>query len=83
VVGPVRAVRGRGLLLGLETVVPAGEVASYLRSEGILAGTSADPVVVRVMPPLTIGVAEIERLAEALARYPGLEPVAQAREIDP
>lgn len=67
--GPVTGVRGRGLLLGLETSVPAAEVGRFLFGRGILAGTSSNPKVLRVMPPLVVGEAEFEVLAEALGQY--------------
>ena len=71
ITGPVLSVRGYGLLLGLETSVPAREVTKYLFENQILAGTSADPHVVRLMPPLTIDEESFERLASVLERFPG------------
>jgi acetylornithine/succinyldiaminopimelate/putrescine aminotransferase len=65
--GPVVAVQGAGLLLGLRLSRPAKEVQGELLARGILAGTSADPEVLRLLPPLTIGREEIDRLAAALA----------------
>ena len=48
----VRAVRGRGCLLGLALDGPAKPVLTRLREAGILAGAAADPNVIRLMPPL-------------------------------
>ena len=70
ITGPVCSVRGYGLLLGLETSVPARQVTRYLFENQILAGTSADPNVVRLMPPLTIDEESFERLASVLERFP-------------
>jgi len=70
ITGPVSSVRGYGLLLGLETTVPARTVTRFLFENKILAGTSADPHVVRLMPPLTIGEKELENLATVLAKFP-------------
>ena len=70
ITGPVSSVRGYGLLLGLETNVPARAVTRFLFENKILAGTSADPHVVRLMPPLTIGEKELENLATVLAKFP-------------
>jgi acetylornithine aminotransferase/acetylornithine/N-succinyldiaminopimelate aminotransferase len=70
-VGPVTAVRGRGLLLGLETSAPARDVVAALFDRGILVGTSSDPHVLRLMPPLSVSDAELDRLAEALDAIPG------------
>ena len=68
--GPVAGVRGRGLLIGLETKAPARDLCRYLFDRKILTGTSADPGVVRLMPPLVVEESHIERLADELGRYP-------------
>ncbi len=64
---PVRVVRGTGLLLGLEL---EGWTASAARdrlfARGVLAGTSNDPAVVRLTPPLTLTPADASRLQSAL-----------------
>jgi acetylornithine/N-succinyldiaminopimelate aminotransferase len=70
VVGPVRGVRGRGLLLGLEVTVPARDVSRRLFDRGILVGTSSDPNVLRLMPPLVATESDLDRLAAALAELP-------------
>ena len=67
VVGPVRKVRGIGLLLGLVCDRPAVEVRDYLLDHDILTGTSADPEVLRILAPLVIEDNHVTRLAEALA----------------
>lgn len=69
IVGPVTGIRGHGMLLGLETRVPAKGVASYLMERRMLVGTSSDPKVLRLMPPLVLGKHEIEALAGALADW--------------
>ncbi len=66
IAGPVTGIRGAGLLLGLETSIPAKEVCAHLYKKHILAGTSSNPNVVRLMPPITIGEAELELLKKAL-----------------
>lgn len=53
-VGPVEAIQGAGFLLGLRCRRPAAEVRDALLERNILVGTSADPNVVRIMPPLTL-----------------------------
>jgi acetylornithine/succinyldiaminopimelate/putrescine aminotransferase len=51
----VKAVSGRGLLLGLRfRQNTAKEVQEHLIQHKILAGTSNDPEVLRLMPPLTL-----------------------------
>jgi predicted acetylornithine/succinylornithine family transaminase len=47
------SVRGRGLLIGVETAVPAAEVVDAARAEGLLVLTAGDDVV-RLAPPLTL-----------------------------
>jgi acetylornithine/N-succinyldiaminopimelate aminotransferase len=69
-VGPVTAIQGEGLLLGLRTARPAREVQTELLARGILAGLSADPHVVRLLPPLVLEAEHVEILAHALAEIP-------------
>lgn len=70
VVGPVRGVTGRGLLAGLRTSRSARAIQAELLARGILVGTSADPYVVRLLPPLILEDGQIDRLAAALAELP-------------
>jgi acetylornithine/succinyldiaminopimelate/putrescine aminotransferase len=65
--GPITAVQGMGYLLGLRTEPPAREVLGALRSRGILAGGSADPHVVRLLPPLIIGDEQVNEFTAVLA----------------
>ena len=67
IVGPVTSIQGMGLLLGLRCDRPAREVQAALLDHDILTGTSADPEVVRLLPPLLLQSAHVGRLAEALA----------------
>jgi acetylornithine/succinyldiaminopimelate/putrescine aminotransferase len=67
VVGPVTAVQGAGLLLGLRTTRPAKEVQQALLARGIFAGTAADPHIVRLLPPFTLEEGHVATLAAALA----------------
>ena len=66
-VGPVTAIQGEGFLLGLRTSRPAREVQAELLARGILTGTSADPLVVRLLPPLVLAEEHVDELARALA----------------
>lgn len=65
--GKVVAVQGRGLLLGLRLTRPAGEIQTALLAHHILSGTSSDPQVLRLMPPLTFSRAEADQVLQALA----------------
>jgi acetylornithine/succinyldiaminopimelate/putrescine aminotransferase len=67
VVGPVRKIRGMGLLLGLVCDRPAAEVHKALLEHDILTGTSADPEVLRILAPLVLQPGHVDHLARALA----------------
>ena len=71
VTGPVTAVQGMGFLLGLRTAPPAKEVLARLRERRILAGGSADPHVVRLLPPLILEDAHVDELVAALKEMNG------------
>jgi acetylornithine aminotransferase/acetylornithine/N-succinyldiaminopimelate aminotransferase len=49
---PVVGIRGKGCLLGIEMSEPCGPVHSALIERRILTGTSSDPNVLRLLPPL-------------------------------
>lgn len=70
VAGPVEKVHGAGLLVGLKCRRSASDVAAELRQRGLLVGTSADPHVARIMPPLNIEFSDLSRLVEALGELP-------------
>jgi acetylornithine/succinyldiaminopimelate/putrescine aminotransferase len=65
--GPVVGIQGMGLLLGLLCDRPANEVQAALLKHDILTGTSADPAVLRLLPPLVLRCDHVTRLAAALA----------------
>lgn len=54
-----KGVRGTGLMLGLECVMVNGDVVAALREQGLLTVPAGDNVV-RILPPLVIGDAEID-----------------------
>jgi acetylornithine/N-succinyldiaminopimelate aminotransferase len=67
----VQSVRGRGLMLACELDVSAPEVVRAALLEQRLIANATGPTTVRLLPPLTMSVAEVdeglERLAVALA----------------
>ena len=65
-VGPVEGIQGRGFLLGLKTKPKAAAVRDALLARDILTGTSADPHVLRLLPPLILSTEQVQRLAAAL-----------------
>jgi acetylornithine/N-succinyldiaminopimelate aminotransferase len=62
----VSLVSGRGLLLGLHLARPAAEVQQALFAHRILTGTSTDPQVLRLLPPLSFSRAEADILISGL-----------------
>jgi acetylornithine/succinyldiaminopimelate/putrescine aminotransferase len=67
VTGPVESVQGQGFLLGLRCRRPAKDVQAELLDRDILVGTSSDPKVVRLLPPLTLAREHVDALVAALA----------------
>lgn len=65
--GPVEAVQGKGFLLGLRCRRPARQLLEELLRRDILVGTSADPLVMRLLPPLTLEHGHVHALLNALA----------------
>jgi acetylornithine/N-succinyldiaminopimelate aminotransferase len=65
-VGPVIGHQGAGLLVGLRTSRPAKQVHAALLERGILAGTSADPHILRLLPPYVLAAEHVELLRDAL-----------------
>ena len=67
-VGPITAIRGMGLLIGLRCDRPASEVRATLLENDILTGTSSDPHVLRLLPPLVLQADHVRRLAHELSK---------------
>lgn len=65
--GPVCEVRGRGCLIGLRSEHPAKALQERLMAMGFVTGTSADPHVLRLMPPINTPMSAVDELAAALA----------------
>jgi acetylornithine/succinyldiaminopimelate/putrescine aminotransferase len=65
-VGPVTSIQGKGFLLGLRTRPRAARVRDALLARDILTGTSADPHVLRLLPPLILNEDHVRRLSRAL-----------------
>ena len=74
IVGPVRSISGMGLLLGLKCDRPASEIHSALLEHDILTGTSSNPDVIRLLPPLVLQHEHVMRLAHTLS---GITPENQ------
>ena len=64
----VDEIYGRGCLIGIRTWPAASDVVSGLRKNHVLVGGSADPHVMRLMPPLTTTESDVKEFAHALAK---------------
>jgi acetylornithine/N-succinyldiaminopimelate aminotransferase len=65
-VGPVTGFQGAGFLTGVKLSRPAKEVQAELLEVGILAGTSTDPNVLRLLPPFILEEQHVDLLRDAL-----------------
>ncbi|CAJ1001143.1 acetylornithine aminotransferase [Brevibacillus aydinogluensis] len=63
--GKVLAVRGKGLLLGVEVTVPASSIVDYAREKGVLV-LLAGPQVVRLLPSFVTTEEEVNRVIEVI-----------------
>jgi len=64
----VVAVHGKGFLLGLEFADKAKPVHEALLDQKIITGTSSDPRVLRLLPPLCLQQAEVDLFVDALQK---------------
>jgi acetylornithine/N-succinyldiaminopimelate aminotransferase len=64
----VVSVRGRGLLLGIEFAEKTKLIHEALLERKIITGTSSDPKVLRLLPPLCLGKEEVDLFVDALRR---------------
>jgi acetylornithine aminotransferase len=63
----VQEVRGRGLMIGIQLDRPVGAVRTALvKRHGILTGNASQPATLRVLPPLNVTQADLDRFVEAL-----------------
>ena len=60
-------IRGRGLMVGIKYDFPIKEIRDKLLSEHhIFVGNASDPAILRLLPPLNITKAEVDRFLRAL-----------------
>lgn len=62
----VNEVRGKGFLLGLKLNEKASEVHRALLERQIITGTSSDPHVLRLLPPLCLGESDVDFFVDEL-----------------
>jgi acetylornithine aminotransferase len=65
-VSQVAGVHGRGFLLGIEFRDLAAPIHKALLERHIITGTSSDPHVLRLLPPLCLQPAEVDLFVAAL-----------------
>ncbi|AGX87118.1 acetylornithine aminotransferase [Candidatus Symbiobacter mobilis CR] len=63
--GAVRAIRGRGLLLGIELAYPCGVLWKQCAEQGLLLSVTAETVI-RLAPPLVLTCAEADEIVRIL-----------------
>ncbi len=68
--GPVTGIQGKGFLLGLKCSRPAKEVQSALLARNLLTGSSADPNVLRLLPPYVMQQEQVDELLTGLGALP-------------
>ncbi len=62
----VKAIRGQGLMIGIELTEPCTELVPQALEKGLLINVTAERVI-RLLPPLVIEAAEIDRIVDTLA----------------
>jgi len=65
-VGPVEEVLGRGCLIGLHVGLDARALQAALLERGFITGTSVDPHVLRILPPINTPLEAVDVLSAAL-----------------
>lgn len=66
-------IRGRGFLLGLEFADRAKPIHEALLEQKIITGTSSDPKVLRLLPPLCLKCEEVDLFVEKLSEVVSLK----------
>ena len=67
----VVALHGKGCLLGIEFSEKCAPVHAGLLENKIITGTSSNPNVLRLLPPLCVKISEVDLLIEALSKFVG------------
>jgi acetylornithine/N-succinyldiaminopimelate aminotransferase len=78
-------IRGRGLMVGIKYEFPIKDLRDQLLAEHhIFVGNASDPTVLRLLPPLNITKAEVDRFLQALYTLTAKEAAAipQASALD-
>lgn len=59
-------IRGQGLMIGIETRDPCGDLVAQALEQGLLINVTADKVI-RLLPPLIINAAQVDQIIDTLA----------------
>ncbi len=78
-VGSIVSIKGKGCLLGIEFDGPCASIHQELLRRKIITGTSSDPNVLRLLPPLCVSAEEVEMLVEVLRNTGRLPQWAETR----
>ena len=62
----IRSIKGKGCLLGLEFNGPCAPVHARLLENRVITGTSSDPHVLRLLPPLCLEIADLDKFIEVI-----------------
>ena len=62
----IKAIHGKGCLIGIEFDEPCSPVHKKLLAKNIITGTSSNPNVLRLLPPLMVGFDEVDMLVREL-----------------
>ena len=65
-VAGIKAIRGQGLMIGIELDKPCGDLVKLALSKGLLINVTADSVI-RLLPPLILSQAEAQQLIDILS----------------
>ena len=65
-VAGIKAIRGQGLMIGVELDKPCGDLVKLALSKGLLINVTADSVI-RLLPPLILSQAEAQQLIDILS----------------
>ena len=68
--GPISDAQGKGFLMGLRCTRNARQIRDELLAKNILVGISADPLVLRLLPPLILEQQHVQQLLDSLAELP-------------
>ncbi len=61
------SVRGKGCLIGIEFSEPCSKIHARLLEQNIITGTSSDPKVLRLLPPLCTTIGQVEEFVACVA----------------